>query len=462
MKRLALFRRSLAARLALTFGLISLLVISAMGLGIYALTARYLQRQVEGDLAALADFYAVYTASAAPQEARLVALAPQIASFFSPQSSYDVRLFNARNGMLLAASRDLGPLPSSATLAQLGHRRPALFLAASQDEPDRIYAARPVVAADGTLLAVVEVSRPVTQLQSFLRVLRLVLVAAGSVTLLAALVASLLLVRQVTRPLRQMESATQAMASGDLSRRLPVTSGDEVGRLAASINRMAADLARLEAARREFIAKISHDLRTPLTAIKGFIVNLQDTAPEDMQAALGTMDGQTDRLIRLVNDLLALSRLQRGELRLRRAEIDLADVARSAAALVADKASRLGVDLSLDLPEHLPAVSGDADRLQQVVVNLLDNALRFTSPGGRVQVQVAAGEGEVSLRVLDEGRGLTEEEAALAFEPYFRGPGGGAGLGLTIAQEIVTAHQGRIWLKARPGGGTEAGFNLPC
>jgi signal transduction histidine kinase len=461
MKGLRLFRTSLAARLALIFGLISLLVVSTMGLAIYGLTARYLAGRAEGELAALADFYAVYTASTAPDEARLSVLAPQITSFFAPQSGYVVRLFSARSGLLLAATLDIGPLPSSAALAEMGNRQPSLFLARSQDRPGRLYAARPAVAADGTALAVVEVSRDMGGVQSFLGALRLVLVGAGGVALVAALLSSLLLARRMTHPLHEMEAATEAIAGGDFGRRLPVTSEDEIGRLAASINRMAGDLSRLEAARREFIAKISHDLRTPLTAIKGFVVNLQDTAPDGMQPALATMDEQTDRLIRLVNDLLALSRLQRGELRLLRAETDLAGVARAAARVVEQKAQRLGVALSLGLPEDLPPVAGDADRLQQVVVNLLDNALKFTPAGGRVRLQLVAGEGELSLRILDDGRGLTDEESTRAFEPYYHGPGGGAGLGLTIAREIVEAHGGQIWLSVRPEGGTEAGFTLP-
>jgi signal transduction histidine kinase len=461
MKAPSLLRSSLAVRLALVFGLISLLFVVSMGLGIYGLTSRFLQGRAQDDLAALADFYAVYTASTAPDETRLAALAPQIASFFAPQAGYDVRLFNARNGGLVAATRDIGPLPSSAALVELGHRRPALFLAASQDTPGRIYAARPVVDADGAVMAVVEVSRDLSEIASFLGVLRLVLIGAGGLAFLSALVGSLLLARQLTRPLHQMESATQAIAGGDFDRRLSVTREDEIGRLAASINRMAGDLARLEASRREFIAKISHDLRTPLTAIKGFVVNLQDTAPDGMQPALATMDEQTERLIRLVNDLLTLSRLQRGQLHLRRARTDLAVVARSAVAVVGEKAHRLGVTLSLELPDRLPTVEGDADRLQQVVVNLLDNALKFTPAGGEVQVRASAHGGQVMLRVLDEGRGLADEEAAQAFEPYFRGQGGGAGLGLTIAREIVSAHHGQIWLKARPGGGAEAGFSLP-
>jgi signal transduction histidine kinase len=461
MNGLALFRRSLAARLALVFGLLSLAVVLIMGLAIYFLTVGYLEGRAEDDLAALADFYAVYTASTAPDETRLAILAPQITSFFAPQAGYVVRLFGTRSGLLLAATRDIGPLPSSATLAELGHRRPSLFLAASHDQPDRLYAARSVTGADGTALAVVEVSRDVGEIQAFLGALRLVLAGAGGLALVTALLASLLLARPLTQPLRQMEAATQAIAGGDLSRRLPVTSHDEIGRLAESINRMAADLGRLEAARREFIAKISHDLRTPLTAIKGFVVNLQDTAPDEMQTSLATMDQQTDRLIRLVNDLLALSRLQRGELRLRLATTDLSGIARSAASLVEERAMRRGVSLILDLPQDLPFVQADADRLQQVAVNLLDNALKFTPAGGQVRVRIEAGKDVVSFFVLDDGRGLAGEDAVRAFEPYYRGPGGGAGLGLTIAREIVAAHQGQIWLKARPGGGAEAGFSLP-
>ncbi len=455
-------RGNLAARLALAFGLLSLIVVVTMGLGIHLLTERYLKSRAETDLAALADFYAVYTVSTAPDEARLAALSPQIASFFAPQAGYVVRIYNARNGALLASTRDIGPLPSRVALDELGHRRPSLFLAASQDQPGRIYAARSVTGADGQVIAVVEVSRDVSATVSFLGALRLVLVGSGALALLAALLLSLFLARQIARPLRQMESATRAIAAGELERRLPVTSQDEVGRLAASINRMARDLARLEAARREFIAKVSHDLRTPLTAIKGSIVNLQDAAPAEMQSTLETMDQQTDRLIRLVNDLLTLSRLQRGELRLQPAPTDLAAVAHSAASVVSAKAARLGVTLCLDLATQLPLVSGDAGRLEQVAVNLLDNAIKFAPAGSTVRIRLVEDGGHLILRVLDDGRGPTNEEMARGFEPYYRGAGGGAGLGLSIAREIVAAHGGQIWLRARPEGGAEAGFSLPC
>jgi signal transduction histidine kinase len=459
-------RHSLAARLALVYGLISIVLVAALGLGVYLLTARYLLDRAADDLGALADFYAAYTTAAAPDETTLAALAPQIATFFAPQGGYDVRLFNARNGTLLAATRDIGRLPSSEALAELRHRRPALFVLGSEDLPNRLYVARPsppqAEAVRGAqILAVVEVSRDVSETQAFLRVLRMVLAGAGGLFLAVSLVVSLLLARQMTHPLRQMEAATRAIAGGDFDRRLDVTRADEIGRLATSVNHMAADLARLEASRREFIAKVSHDLRTPLTAIKGLVVNLQDSAPAEMQPSLEIVDGQADRLIRLVDDLLALARLQRGELRLRRAQTDLAAIARSAVAVAGEKAGRLGITLALDLPDGGAGLSADADRLQQVVVNLLDNALRVTPAGGKILVRVVADGPAWILTVADDGPGLTAEEASHAFEPYVRGPGGGAGLGLTIAREIVQAHAGRIWLRSRAKGGAEAGFSLP-
>jgi signal transduction histidine kinase len=452
---------SLALRLALIYAITVLGVVAVVGGGIYLITARYLTTAAEERLAELADFYAAYSEATATDAARLAALAPQIADFSTRKGGYDVRIFG-RGGMLLAASRDLGPLPSRAALAALGGRRPTLFVTASYDGPGRMFVARPVVAQDGGLIAVIEVSRDQGEVEGFLDMARLVLAGAGVTALAASLAAGLLLVRQVARPVREVEAATRAIAAGDFERRLAIRRDDEIGRLAKSVNQMAADLARLEAARRDFIARISHDLRTPLTAIKGLAINMQDAAPEEMVPALVMVDEQTDRLIRLVDDLLTLSRLQRAEMRLRRERVDLGDVARSVAALALPQSERRGVSFEVALDPAAEPVVGDADRLQQVVVNLVDNALRVTEPGGHVRMTVEPRVGETALVVTDDGPGLSEEEAARAFEPYARGVGGGAGLGLTIAREIVAAHGGRIWLRARDEGGAEAGFALPA
>jgi signal transduction histidine kinase len=299
-------------------------------------------------------------------------------------------------------------------------------------------------------------------MKAFLAALRLILIAAGGLAVLVALLASWILARQMTRPLREIELASQAIAGGDLQRRVSASGQDEIASLAVSINQMAADLARLESARREFIAKISHDLRTPLTAIKGLIVNLMDEVPEAFVPNLEIVDSQTDRLTRLVDDLLTASRLQKGELRMQLAPTDLEVVVLSATALAAAKAERMGVSVHFELHERPTHVQGDADRLQQVVLNLTDNGLKATKAGGQLRICLSGGEEVVTVTVTDDGRGLADDEAARAFEPYYRSPEGGAGLGLTIAKEIVTAHQGRIWLEPRPEGGAEAGFSIPA
>lgn len=461
-------RPSLAARLALAYGLTGLLLVVGLGLGVYALTARYLESRVNDELAALAGFYAAYTTTIAPTQADVAALAPQITDFLAPQAGYDVRLFSARTGALLAASpgaAENGPLPSGVALAELAYRRTSLFVAASRDLPGRRYAARAVAGPDGTASAVVEVSRDVGELYSFLRVLRLVLAGATALALAVTLVVSVGLARRVTRPLRQVEAVTRDIAHGDFSRRLEPRPADEIGRLTASVNQMADDLARLEASRREFLARVSHDLRTPLTAIKGMVINLQDSAPVEMQPALATIDEQADRLVRLVDDLMLAARLQRGEIRLRRTAVDLADLARRAIAVAETKAGRRGVSLELDLPAGAAAVrpvSGDPDRLQQAVLNLLDNALRAAPTGSAVEVRVRSVPGEAILTVSDGGPGVAPEVDGRAFEPYVRGPGGGAGLGLAITRDILAAHQGRVWLRNRPEGGAEAGIALPA
>jgi signal transduction histidine kinase len=455
-------RRSLTARLFVAYGAASAIVVATLGLAVYVFTWQYLERQQESDLAALAEFYAAYALTSSPRESDLLALAPQLVEFFAPQAGYDIRVFGARTGALIAASRDIGKLPSGAALAELGNRRTTLFLPASREQPGRLYAARKVQAEAGPVLGVVELSRDVSQMHGYLRALRLILISASGFALLIALAVSLLVARHASRPLQQMVQATRSIARGDLSRRLPVTSEDEVGELAESINEMTAELGQLEAARRDFIARITHDLRTPLTGIKGLVINLQERVPAPFRSDLTTVDQQTDRLIRLVDDLLTVSRSQRGKLRIDRAEVDLRTVASESVSLASAQAERLGVRLSLEVPEAPARVRGDADRLQQAALNLIDNGIKATTAGGSVLVKVKRGSECASLEVRDNGRGLTDVEATQAFEPYYRGFGGGAGLGLTIAREIVGAHGGKIWLCPAAERGAVAGFSLPA
>jgi signal transduction histidine kinase len=469
-------RRSLAWQLAATYLLTTLLILAGLSLALYFSTAFYLDDRLEKELATQAGFYAAYTASLAPDESLLAGLAPTIVDLFASQADLTVRFFAVGDGSLLAATQDIGPQPSRAALVELSYRSPTVFTQPSRDLPHRRYAARPVVVGTQAI-GVVEVSRSTYASERFLTTLRQILLSAIVVAALVSLLVSMLLARRLSGPIHDVEQATRCIAAGDLDVRLGDYPADELNRLAKSINHMAEQLSHLEAARAQFIGEISHDLRTPLTAIKGLLVNLIDDSAPDVHPSLETAGRETDRLIRLVNQLLDYSRWRGGRLELRCCPTDVGGIVREAVALSEGRARYRSVALSADIPPSLPTVSADPDRLQRVILNLLDNAIRFTPAGGNVVVRVAvvnAGQGELGVfhypvplspsllvSVEDTGRGMSEEERGRAFEPYYRGAGGGAGLGLTISRAIVEAHGGRMGLESREGEGCRVWFTLP-
>ncbi len=467
-KKLPRWRLSLTWRLTTTYLLTTLSIVLVLSVAVHFFTAFYLDERLEAELAAQADFYATYAAQLAPDERTLAGLAPTIVTFFAPQADLNVRFFAASNGTLLAATQDIGSQPSQVTLRELRYRSPTVFTQPSRDLPHRRYAARAVVVSELSgqahgerTIGVVEVSRSTLASERFLTTLRHILL----ITILAAVGASLLvsvfLARRLSGPVRDMEQATQRIAAGDLEVGLGRYPPDEIGRLAESINYMAKRLKHLEAARAQFISEISHDLRTPLTAIKGLLVNLMDASGPGEHPSLEIAERETDRLIRLVNQLLDFSRWQGGQLELNYRPVDVSAIACAAATLSEGRAHHRNITLNTDVPANLPIISADPDRLQQVILNLLDNAVKFTPSGGQVMLAVTQGKGEIEVSVQDTGRGMGDEEREKAFESYYRGEGGGAGLGLTIARAIVEAHGGQIGIESSVGQGTRVWFTLP-
>jgi signal transduction histidine kinase len=251
----------------------------------------------------------------------------------------------------------------------------------------------------------------------------------------------------MTSPLREMTAAARAMAHGDYTRRVRATSQDEVGELAVAFNQMAADLAAADRQRRELIANVSHELRTPITALQGLLENIVDgvaqAEPETMRTALT----QTERLGRLVAELLDLSRLDAGVMALNHAPIDvpsfLDDVVREAAV----NADGAGHDVRFVVSAPQVVVQGDRERLHQVFANLLDNAARHSPAGGTVTIRAERRGDHVLLAVADEGDGIPEADRDRVFERFTRGEravDGGTGLGLAIARWVVQLHHGTI------------------
>jgi signal transduction histidine kinase len=269
-----------------------------------------------------------------------------------------------------------------------------------------------------------------------------------------ALLTSQVLAHGMTSPLRQMTTAARAMARGDYSRRVRATSRDEVGDLANAFNSMAAELAAADRQRRELIANVSHELRTPITALRGLLENIVDGVASPEPVTLATALAQTERLGRLVTELLDLSRLDAGAVPLNLVDLDLAAFLHEAvreAEVTAAGAGRV-VRFAVSTPGVRLTVRADPGRLHQVLANLLDNAARHSPTGGLVLVTARARTDGVVIEVTDEGSGIPTAQRALVFERFTGaraaghdgGHDGGTGLGLAIARWVVELHGGAI------------------
>jgi len=293
---------------------------------------------------------------------------------------------------------------------------------------------------------------------------------AAALAALAGLLLAAALVHQITRPLVELTHASRRIAQGDLHVHVPVRSTDEVGELATTFNQMATSLAEQERLRRDLIADVAHELRTPLTGIQGAVEAMQDGIfPADAEN-LEALHAEVLLLNRLIDDLRTLANAEAGQLALELAPFDLADLCRSQVNALHFKAAERSVTLTTNCPAQMPPVQGDAQRLNQVLLNLLDNALRHTEAGGHVAVAAHASATEVFLTVTDDGPGIAAADLPYLFDRFYRGDRsrtrttGGSGLGLAIARQIVEAHGGCMWVDSPPPGakhGAEFGMMLP-
>jgi signal transduction histidine kinase len=294
----------------------------------------------------------------------------------------------------------------------------------------------------------------------------LAVAALGAV--LVALALGLLLARLITRPLRDLTSATRAIAAGELRQEVPVRSRDELGVLAQQFNQMSADLHRATELRRRLTADIAHDLRTPLAVLSGYLEAMRDEALRPTPARFSAMYDETRILLRLVEDLHTLSLADADELVLKRQPVHPQELLGRVAQTYADAAAQAGVELSLEPDQGAPTLLADAEQLARAIGNLVSNALRYTPPGGKVTLEAARARGGAMLVVCDTGEGIAAEHLPNIFERFYRVDDsrsqatGGSGLGLAIVRSIVTAHGGSVAVSSAPGQGTRFAITLPA
>lgn len=301
----------------------------------------------------------------------------------------------------------------------------------------------------------------------FLERTRLTLAAGVLGAAIASLLLGILLTRAITRPIREMTVATQAIAQGDLAQRVSVGSRDELGALALSFNQMTEQLARAQEVRRRMTADIAHELRTPISVIIGHVEAMNDGVLPGTAETLDVIREEAHRLARLVEDLRTLSRADAGEIALVCSQVDPESLLRRVCAAYRPFMLEKDISLELEIDAETPQVSVDPDRIVQVIDNLLGNAVRFTPKGGRIRVRCLPDGERLVIRVTDSGPGIAAQNLPHVFDRFYRADAsrqretGGSGLGLAIAKAIVELHAGTITAESQPGQGTTFTVSLP-
>jgi len=312
--------------------------------------------------------------------------------------------------------------------------------------------------------------------QDFLNRVNNYLWLAGFIAVAVALLLGVLLTRQIILPVRALRKGAHQISEGNLGYRVQSSSKDELGELAQSFNSMASSIDKMEQSRRRMTADIAHELRTPLTVIEGTVDAILDGVYTPDKEHFLSIKEQTALLTRLINDLRDISLAESGQLKLELAPINMVDLIRRKLSQVEMKAKDKGVQLHLDILGQIPEIKVDAARIEQVIINLLANAIRHTPSGGKIVVSISL-EGNPSISHLDKpgllisitdtGEGITSEHLPYVFDRFYRVEGsrlknaGETGLGLAIVKQMVEAHDGKVWATSEPGKGSTFSFALP-
>lgn len=288
------------------------------------------------------------------------------------------------------------------------------------------------------------------------------LILAGTGAIFLAIGFTFIISRKLSNPLLEMEKATRKIAKGDLNTRVSSATKDEIGSLATAINDLAFELHRYRSNRREFFANISHELRTPITYLEGYANALENKlyqTENEKRQYLKIIQQEASRMSKLVNDLFELSKMEEGKLTLHFEEIDLIEVVENAFLITKIKAQEKGLGLDFNKLYHLPTIYADGLRMEQIVINLIENAIRYTEQGF-IKIKLSNDSNHVKLAVEDTGIGIPEEDIPYLFERFYRVEKsrsrefGGTGLGLAIVKQLVELQNGTILVKSEVGKGT--------
>ncbi len=290
------------------------------------------------------------------------------------------------------------------------------------------------------------------------------LLFGGAVILFSGLV-SFFLANTITGPLKQVTLAAEEMARGNFNVKSPQKSKDEIGKLSETLNYLASEIIKKDELKNDFISSVSHELRTPLTSIKGWAVTLRQGFEDQelLRDGLDIIEKESDRLAAMVAELLDFSRFVSGKITLKKKKVNLANLLEYLRIQLTPRAAREEIDLQIAYDGAPPFLYTDEDRLKQVFINLLDNAFKFTAPGGQVSLQAASDNGQLYFYITDNGCGIPAEELPRVKEKFFKGKTSKSqnGIGLSLSDEIIRLMKGKLEIASQVGRGTRVTITLP-
>ena len=320
--------------------------------------------------------------------------------------------------------------------------------------------------ADGELQGGVRYLVSLTMIDRQIWILIAVMLLFGVVIVFFVALSSSYFISSIVNPVTEIGRAARRIALGEYDFRIEKKYDDEIGELCDTLNYMAGEISTAERMKNDFISSVSHELRTPLTAIKGWSETMRQAGPEDtelLEKGLDVIAGEAERLSGIVEELLDFSRMQGGHLSMKFGRMDVIAELEEAVFLFRDKAEKSGLTLQYIDPPAMPAVLGDKDRLKQVFINVLDNAIKYSNPGGKVRVEAADMGGHVQVVISDTGVGIPKEDLPNIKAKFYKAnkTRPGSGIGLALADEIIRRHKGRLEIESEEGGGTTVIITLP-
>ena len=468
--RSGITRRWLCGSLLMTV----LLVLLVEGMFLYSCTRSYynsVQQTMYRRFSSISGQLKMYTGDTAQKASasRSVALRRMVEQF-SDKDKYEFMLLDSYGSVIASSSgTDAEGILTSADFEQAQETGDGMGVAIYRtDSSEMVMAVCCLVPYAAEDVAAMRLVTSLTLVQNQLKNVFLVSIVVV-ITILGFTVASgLYFVRSIVVPLGQVERTAASIARGELDVRLPVTGDarDEVDRLRGTINRMAEGLEETEKMKNEFISSVSHELRTPLTSIRGWVETLRtldDPEDENYRKGLEIINNETARLYNMVEELLDFSRLQNGRLKMSCHPLDLVAELTDAVLFCEARIQREGLLLSYSEPEEMIPVYADPNRLRQVFINILDNAIKYSAPGGRITVKIWQGEYKAFIEIIDQGRGIPPDDLENVKTKFYKGSNSvrGSGIGLALVDSIMTALDGTLDLKSTLGRGTVVTLGLP-